>query len=375
MLRRLDTPLAPGARNGFDDRSRCFGAGAPLGTARDAIALCALLVACDGHTEPRSANADPSAELSASASTGEAAVADEQRAPDSADTRPAPSSDEVAQDEGAELTRDDGSPSAGCCDASVPVVIEPDAPFFIPEQDMVEGSNACDGGRCDCSQHSFTIETRQSCEIDVNQDSALPGALPLDAEAFITLGGEDHRVFALDSFGSGRVVAWCDGSTISELSRAFPLYEYLAQNDEPRIASVGYGTFCQGVSPTGSDENESWPSLGLDGRVVDYVGTNLPLEYLSNPEQLAADYDGLIVCAYLNTWTEDFSDVVRSFVMDHGKGLAVVGEYASSEEDIQLLNDYIAGTGLEFRLVSLDWAPTDAAVTLDCVPGIPRRVR
>ncbi len=263
-------------------------------------------------------------------------------------------------------------------DGPGPVFVETDITVILePFEDESEPALTCDGGTCDCTDYNFVIDTKQSCAIEVNAASANPGALPLDAESFITLNGTDYRVFALDRFGEGRVVAWCDGTTLSELSRAMPLFDYLAQTETPKLASVGYEIFCGGVSPT-EDGNGSllWPSLGLDERYVEYLGNSLPAEYANDPARLAEDYDGLIVCGWMMDWTEDFSAVVRSFVTEYGKGVALVGEYASDAEDIAGLNAYAQGTGIEFQEISVDWAPTSSAVDLDCVPDVPvRRVR
>ncbi len=276
-----------------------------------------------------------------------------------------------------ELEPNDEEPTAGDDDPG-PVFIETDIAVIVdPFEDEGEPALTCDGGACDCSDYSFVIDTKQSCAIEVNPASANPGALPLDAESFITLNGTDYRVFALDRFGEGRVVAWCDGTTLSELSRAMPLFDYLAQTETPKLASVGYEIFCGGVSPTEDvDGSLLWPALGLDERYVEYLGNSLPAEYANDPARLAEDYDGLIVCGWMMDWTEDFSAVVQSFVTEYGKGVALVGEYASDAEDIAGLNAYAQGTGIEFQEISVDWAPTSSAVDLDCVPEVPiRRVR
>ncbi len=61
----------------------------------------------------------------------------------------------------------------------------------------------------------FTIETRQSCSITLAEGSTL------DGEAFIDASGTRERVLALDRWGKGHVMAWCDATTLADLLAAF----------------------------------------------------------------------------------------------------------------------------------------------------------
>ena len=60
-----------------------------------------------------------------------------------------------------------------------------------------DGLTCPDGGvpgdpGCACGKLEFTIDTQQSCAISI-----LPG-FSVDGEGFISVGGQNHRVFAMD---------------------------------------------------------------------------------------------------------------------------------------------------------------------------------
>jgi hypothetical protein len=263
-----------------------------------------------------------------------------------------------------------GTPSGGSSpeglDASAPPM---DIILFEPPETDAGSEPFCSDPPCECSAYSFSIDTRQSCALDLNELTADPGALPLDAESFIEIQSTPFRVFAMDRWGAGHVLAWCDGTTFDELVKQIPVFEYLGQTASPRIASVGYEFFCGASHTLGTED------YGFTTDQVTYLGTALPAEYLDDPAALAADWDGLLVCVNGADWTTDFSDTVRRFVRDEGRGVAIVGEYQSPAEEQAKASDYILGTGIEFQALSLPWAPSATAVDLDCVADVPVIIR
>jgi len=258
-----------------------------------------------------------------------------------------------------------GAAPANTPDGAVP--IDP-ATITFDVPDDAGTSPDCGGGPCECSSYDIFVDTKQSCAIDIVPESADVGALPVDAEGFITIDDTPFRVLAMDRWGKGHVLAWCDGTTFHELASQFPLAEYLGQVPEPRIASVGYSLFC-GPSSTPA-------SLGFGLSNVTYLGTSLPTEYLDDPALLASEWDGLIVCVYTDIVAgPEWSDTMVQFVSQYGKGLALVGEYANTPEQQAGLSSWVLGTGIEFVSISLPWAPAATDVALDCVADLPPILR
>jgi hypothetical protein len=258
--------------------------------------------------------------------------------------------------------------------ATVTVAPTPTDDILMDPPEFDAGASApCDPAddSCTCPVFDFNIETRQSCAITLDPVTGAD-TLPVDAESFIEIMDTPFRVFALDRWGDGHIVAWCDGTTLDELVKQFPLFQYLAQNEQPRIASIGYDFFC-GPSHVYNGEDYGFPE-----DEVSYLGTALPAEYLDDPERLAADYDGLLVCGNGVDWSVDFSATVRDFVTLQGRGVALVGEYASNGidngEEYLGLDGYALGSGITFEAVSLPWAPSSTEVVLDCVQDVPKLV-
>lgn len=220
------------------------------------------------------------------------------------------------------------------------------------------GGDPCadpDSPDCDCEELSFNIDTKQSCSLDILD------AFEMDGEGFITLEGMDHRVFALDRWGEGHIIAWCDGTTAGELTEAFDVYAYLGQVANPKVASFGDNALCQ------------------DGTINDfpgdvpYLGEDLPAQYVGDAAQLAADYDVIILCGFRIPWTTDWSSEFAEFVAVHGKGLLAVGEYegVSQEADFNGLTNITSPSGIVFNPLNLAWAPSSTNVAIDCVPDLP----
>lgn len=214
---------------------------------------------------------------------------------------------------------------------------------------------ALNPSECECASLEFSIMTYAACSI------GLADGASVDGEAFITLDGETHRVLAVDRYGDGHVIAWCDGSTGHEIERALNGFAYLSQSqEEPRVASFGRDSLC------------SWEAGVIPlPRYVEYLGAELPAKYLGDPARLAADYDVLMICGWYTMWDAGWAPLIQSFVSDHGKGLFAIMEYEGIE--VQPM-DYVEMTkitepmGILFNPLLIPWAPADATVSIDCLP-------
>jgi len=216
----------------------------------------------------------------------------------------------------------------------------------------------CEAGACvDCPELNFSLETKQACAMTI-----LPG-FEVDAESFITLEGADHRVLAMDRWGAGHIVAWCDGTTLGDLLLSFNLAEYLGQTDTPRVASFGDDAICAYEGWVGSPV-PAW---------VQYQGEDLPAQYRGNPSALAADWDVVIFCGFRIPWAYDWSAEIASFVATHGKGFLAVMDYEGVVQSTDFTNMSLitSQAGIRFDPLNLAWAPSSTDVVLDCVPDIP----
>lgn len=225
-----------------------------------------------------------------------------------------------------------------------------------PAQLCQPGKELCREGACGpCGSFQFSIETKQACSLSV-----LPG-FRLDAESFITIGDQRHRVFGMTRWGKGHLVAWCDATTLSELLKAFPTAEYLGQRIAPRVASFGYRYLCQ-------------PGALSDIRLpasITYLGESIPEQYRGDPKSLARDWDVIIECGYGMSEPRDWAPLLVPFVTQEGKGLLAVMDYQSNfltKDDFDRMNLVTASAGVQFNPLSLPWAPSSTEVVLDCVP-------
>jgi hypothetical protein len=219
-----------------------------------------------------------------------------------------------------------------------------------------DGTQLCVDGEClDCESIEFTIQTMQACAISI-----LDG-FEMDGEGFISLGGNDYRVFAMDRWGEGHVVAWCDATTLPELLAAFNVTGYLGQVESPHVASFGDNYLCNPAMYAG---------LPAD---ITYLGEDLPAIYQGDAAGLAADWDVIVLCGFRIGWDTDWSEELGSFVADLGKGFLAVMEYESLafQEDFDAMNLITAPAGIAFEPLNLEWAPTSTSVTLECVPDVP----
>jgi len=219
------------------------------------------------------------------------------------------------------------------------------------------GAGGCgpEDPECECEELSFSVDTMQSCSLDI-----LAG-FEMDGEGFITLESMDHRVFALDRWGDGHIIAWCDGTTAGQLTAAFDAFGYLGQVADPKAAAFGDNFLCQ-------DSYQQFPGD------VPYLGEDLPSMYQNNATQLAADYDIIVLCGFRIDWPNDWSAELEEFVAVHGKGLLAVGEYeggVATNQDFTELSKITSPSGIVFNPLNLDWAPASTTVLIECVPDLP----
>jgi hypothetical protein len=214
---------------------------------------------------------------------------------------------------------------------------------------------ACDDAQaCGCSPVSFTIDTKQSCSLSV-----LPG-YTVDAEGFITIAGENHRVFAMNRWGAGHIIGWGDTTTLIPLLGAFEVARYLGQTDTPRVASMGYAYLCDYGASTGKVP-------------ATYLGLSLPEQYVATAGALARDWDVLIFCGYGVSWDPAWRAPIQEFVSTYGKGLLAAMDYegAVTANDFASMSEITSPSGIVFNALNLPWAPTSTTVALDCVRDVP----
>ena len=206
-----------------------------------------------------------------------------------------------------------------------------------------------------CGDVLVTVETKKSCSIDV-----LDG-FDMDLEGFIEVDGERHRVLAMDRWGAGHIVGYCDSTSVHELVEAADLFTYLGRRPAPRVASVGYRSLCRP-----GELSETFPPE------VEYLGLTLPAEYRGRPAALAEDWDVIVWCGYDMDWSYGWVEELRSFVETHGKGLLATMDYAynnAGRDDYTRTSEITRQAGIGFRPANLDWAPLTIDVT--CVPDYP----
>lgn len=223
-----------------------------------------------------------------------------------------------------------------------------------------EGGSCPDGGipgepGCDCGKLEFAIDTKQSCAISLNTT--------VDGEGFIQLGGQSHRVFAMDRWGKGHVIAWCDATTLPELLDAFDVKGYLGQVKDPKVASFGDEYLCQPGKIPGHPL-QSW---------VQYQGFDLPAKYKGNAAALAQDFDVVVFCGFRNNWPTDWSAEISDYVQTQGKGFLAVMDYEGVVQGADFTNmSKITGqAGIVFEPLNLAWAPSSTSVSIECVPDLP----
>lgn len=211
---------------------------------------------------------------------------------------------------------------------------------------------------CECLPLDFAIPTRQSCAIDASA--------AIDGEGFIEVDGGTHRVLAINRWGEGHLIAWCDASMSDELLMSFPALPYLGRSASPRFASFGNPPMCDG-------------DFGVQTFEVNpvYLGNDLPDKYLGDPAGLAADYDVLMVCGAYTAWKPEWAALLQAYVTEQGKGLFVVMDYQGWDhtlDDFDQMNAVIAPSGIAFDPVDLSWADASVNVGVECLPDLTEAV-
>ncbi|MBI3207031.1 MAG: hypothetical protein HYZ29_36170 [Myxococcales bacterium] len=229
-----------------------------------------------------------------------------------------------------------------------------------------DGLTCPDGGvpgdpGCACGKLEFTIDTQQSCAISI-----LPG-FSVDGEGFISVGGQNHRVFAMDRWGKGHVIAWCDSTRLPQLLEAFNVTGYLGQTKTPKVLSFGDEYLCK---PGGIPQNPLPASLA-------YQGKDLPAKYKGNAALLAQEWDVVIFCGFRVPWATEWSKELGEFVAVHGKGLLAVMDYQGvvTQADFTNMTKVTSPGGLAFDPLSLAWAPSSTSVSIECVPDLPPPIK
>jgi len=212
---------------------------------------------------------------------------------------------------------------------------------------------------CECLSLDLSIPTRQSCSISLTGD-------PIDGEGFIEADGGTHRVLAINRWGEGHLMAWCDASTSSQLLASFAALPYLGRKAMPTFASFGNEAMCDGDFGVQSFE---------DNPV--YLGADLPDRYLGDPALLAADWDVLMLCGAYTSWHPDWPALLQSYVTEHGKGLYVVMDYQGWDhtvDDFTELNRVLAPSGIALDPVDLSWGDASVEVGVECLPDLTEAV-
>jgi hypothetical protein len=301
-------------------------------------------------------------------SSDEAAGATDQLAEDSSvekDTPPAEMTDESVTVEAEE--EEAVEPESGQ-ESSDEFVVEEDTELVLDPEDTADD---CEKGApgCECESVIFSVGTRASCDMQLLPD------VEVDGTGFLHVSDGDHMIFAMNRWGSGHVIGWCDSDSAVQMINSFPGWDYLAQTESPRIAAMG--------SHWGCELNVSYP----------FWANQMPEEYVGNPEKLAEDWDVIMLCGFhvgvdpdgvttpVNReegWPDDWKPTLTSFVKDYGKGLFVVMDYFGTvvkDYDLTHVNDIVGDAGFEFLPHELEWGDASASVALECVPDVPRRVR
>jgi len=243
----------------------------------------------------------------------------------------------------------DGCPQpCGACDEGVPCQA---GVCLTPDEYCAQNP-----AMCECLPVMFSLPTRQACSLSVADGTEI------DGEAFVDVDGGHHRVLAIDRWGKGHLIAWCDGSTSDTLLMAFDALPYLGRKPTPRFASFGRVQLCDG--DWGVEHFEQAPM---------YLGAELPSQYLGHPELLAADWDVIMFCGFSTMWDPGWAELLQSYVTEYGKGLFAVMDYQGFDvtvPDFTEMNRVIAPTGISFDPVSIDWADATADIGISCLPDL-----
>jgi hypothetical protein len=211
------------------------------------------------------------------------------------------------------------------------------------------------GGSNECGRLEIAIETYGSCALD------LASGAELDGEAFIDADGRQQRVLALDRWGTGHLMAWCDSSTLVDLVNGVNARRYLGRSNGARVASFGDDFMCNPDSPS------AYPLPPW----VTYLGLGLPAQYRAAPAALAADWDAVIFCGYRAEWDDAWIPTLQAYVSEHGRGLLAALDYAgvdATPPDFAHMNSLVAPTGVTFLEVLNYQHTASVSVPDECVP-------
>lgn len=206
-----------------------------------------------------------------------------------------------------------------------------------------------------CANIKLQIATQQSCAMTI-----LNG-FTMDGEGFITVNNVKERVFAMDRWGTGHVIGWCDSTTMPELLKAFDVRGYLGQTMNARVASFGDNYLC---NPQMYTQLPQW---------IQYQGQDLPAKYKGNAALLAQDWDALIFCGFRIPWATDWTTEIDAFISQHGKGFLAAMDYEGvvMQQDFTNMTKITQGGGIQFDPLNLPWSPATLTASLDCVPDVP----
>jgi hypothetical protein len=165
-----------------------------------------------------------------------------------------------------------------------------------------------------------------------------------------------YRVLAMNRWGRGHIVGWCDSTSLVERFDAQDLGRYLGRVATPRVATIGDG-WCGRLRgrPTGAT----------------HLGSVLPPQYVADPAVLAADWDVLVFCPR-SMAAADASAIgaaITRFVVEDGRGALIAMDYwvglSSGSAYLDAVNATTRSAGFAFD--AIDLGPTSGTVELDCV--------
>jgi hypothetical protein len=222
-----------------------------------------------------------------------------------------------------------------------------------------------------CGSMRLRIVTQEACSITLADC-----ARALDGEAFqagtcpdprgIALECPDrekrvtsaYRILAMNRFGRGHVVGWCDSTTLTAMMKQVDVARYLGRTDTPRLASLGGGWPCV----TGS--------LGEAISNATYLGPELPEEYRRQPDVLSRDWDAVVACPLVGSTLDGWVETLRPFVETYGRGLLITTDYTIREDTppFDTANAIAGPAGFVFEAVNLGYSTVNAELT--CVPDL-----
>lgn len=236
-------------------------------------------------------------------------------------------------------------------------------------------TSACDAGPAEagaCGPLAFDMGTTESCAlthaacVPVDLEGFAPFTCPFaGSDPCAATGPGPQEVFALNRYGAGHLVAWCDTTSLLNLLALPPILAYLGRDASPRIAGVG-------TYPCNLE-------LSFPGT---FLGESLPQKYVGDAAALANDFDVLVICGSPSNFEDhseegpmhlEWAPTFVSFVRDFGRGLLASADYArncASPADVFApLNAITEGAGISFLAVNLGYS--SMSIDAGCVPDLP----